>query len=1029
MEPIKKKTAWSNFRAKTKAQLSNIKMGKKGPGKDKKTHLKYRRSISVPDLRFAASHQLSSQHPILQSPCDDSMFFAGSSSPYCQSVAESGSSSPTFSEHSSIPDTPFYTRLASPPHASFPTEKVADPDVCVSPKRVMEVDSHAGTSPFLVEEASGQTERVGGAPYRVHSAPLIRPPVPAERHFFQANPVPAPAERPAAPKAISVSSEKKTTPVARKVNAPDSLSLPSEMSCASTTESGNSSPSEEQMDMDNDLMAMMEPMTPMSREMFIIGSAEDVPNTPNETSDYDTNSLLERIEGSVCASNETSDYDSNPLLERVEGSVCALRRGAATSLEVLTAMGQKVQYLLTINLKEGRNLVVRDRRGTSDPFVKFKIDGKTFYKSKVVNKNLNPAWNESFSYPVRDLEHKLYVKVYDRDLRSHDYMGGSCTSLNKLELEKTTELVLKLEDPNSKEADMGVIIIDACLSVRDGPTKRNRWMIRRRGSFGKGQSPAQGQQPQQPQQRGVDVKKNQVWSGVYSIVLVEGQDMPDVGQGDVYVRFRLGEQKFKSKNLCIKANPQWRETFDFNQLDGLELLQVEVCSKRGRKCEEFWGLLDIDLSRLPVQQRQLYTRVLDPGKGRLVFLITLTPCSGVSVSDLSSPPLDDLQTSERVRDHHSLKNSLKNMKDVGFVQIKVIKATDLASADLGGKSDPFCALELGNSKLQTQTIHKTLNPEWNKVFTLPIKDIHDVLVLTVYDDDRDKPPDFLGKVAVPLLSIHNGQAVTKHLKKDNLGSQSKGTISLEMDVIYNPVRAGIRSFGPTEIKFMEDNPKFNKKLLARNIYRVRRISGAILYTLQYIKSCFQWESTQRSITAFLIFVLTVWQWELFMLPLFLLLLIAWNYFQNTPGAVSHSQDLENMSVAEDDEEDEKESEKKGLMEKIHMVQETVLIVQNTLDEVASVAERIKNTFNWSVPFLSFLACIVFFGVTAALYFIPLRYIVMIWGVNKFTKKLRDPYAIDNNEMLDFLKRVPSDVQKVQYSELRAPAANPQRKKR
>lgn len=62
--------------------------------------------------------------------------------------------------------------------------------------------------------------------------------------------------------------------------------------------------------------------------------------------------------------------------------------------------------------------------------------------------------------------------------------------------------------------------------------------------------------------------------------------------------------------------------------------------------------LEIDLARLPVKQRQLYTRVLDPGKGRLVFLITLTPCTGVSVSDLRSPPLDDLETSERVLDQY-----------------------------------------------------------------------------------------------------------------------------------------------------------------------------------------------------------------------------------------------------------------------------------------------------------------------------------------------------------------------------------------
>lgn len=33
-------------------------------------------------------------------------------------------------------------------------------------------------------------------------------------------------------------------------------------------------------------------------------------------------------------------------------------------------------------------------------------------------------------------------------------------------------------------------------------------------------------------------------------------------------------------------------------------------------------------------------------------------------------------------------------------------------------------------------------------------------------------------------------------------------------------------------------------------------------------------------------------------------------------------------------------------------------------------------------------------------------------MNKFTKKLRNPYVIDNNELLDFLSRVPSDVQVV-----------------
>ncbi|MED6267045.1 Multiple C2 and transmembrane domain-containing protein 2, partial [Characodon lateralis] len=103
--------------------------------------------------------------------------------------------------------------------------------------------------------------------------------------------------------------------------------------------------------------------------------------------------------------------------------------------------------------------------------------------------------------------------------------------------------------------------------------------------------------------------------------------------------------------------------------------------------------------------------------------------------------------------------------------------------------------------------------------------------------------------------------------------------------------------------------------------------------------------------------------------------------------------------------------KKGLMDKIHMVQEVVLVVQNVLEEIANIGERVKNIFNWSVPFMSCLTCLVLFVAASLLYIIPLRYIVLVWGVNKFTKKLRNPYSIDSNEILDFLQRVPSDVQK------------------
>lgn len=43
------------------------------------------------------------------------------------------------------------------------------------------------------------------------------------------------------------------------------------------------------------------------------------------------------------------------------------------------------------------------------------------------------------------------------------------------------------------------------------------------------------------------------------------------------------------------------------------------------------------------------------------------------------------------------------------------------------------------------------------VLSSNVKDIHSVLEVTVYDEDRDRSADFLGKVAIPLLNVSRRQ--------------------------------------------------------------------------------------------------------------------------------------------------------------------------------------------------------------------------------------------------------------------------------
>ncbi|XP_063309761.1 multiple C2 and transmembrane domain-containing protein 1 [Pelobates fuscus] len=689
-------------------------------------------------------------------------------------------------------------------------------------------------------------------------------------------------------------------------------------------------------------------------------------------------------------------------------------------------------YQLEVTLKRGSNLAARDRGGTSDPYVKFKIGGKEVFRSKTVHKNLNPVWDEKVCLLTDNLREPLYVKVFDYDFGlQDDFMGSAFLDLTTLELQSSSanDIALNLKDPQHPDHILGMIHLAVTLSAKDNVCLDSTMIIKktwkRSSKF-------------QTQSLRLNDRKTQLWRGVVSITLIEGQELKAMdanGLSDPYVKFRLGHQKYKSKTLPKTLNPQWREQFDmhlFEEHGGV--IDITVWDKDAGKRDDFIGRCQVDLSALSKEQTHKLKLNLEEGEGWLILLVTLTASAAISISDLSVSCLEDQKTREDIQKRYSLMRSFSNITDVGFLQVKVIRAEGLMAADVTGKSDPFCVVELNNDRLMTHTVYKNLKPEWSKVFTFNITDIHSVLEVTVYDEDRDRSADFLGKVAIPLLTIQNGEQKAYVLKNKQLTGPTKGVIYLEIDVIFNAVKASLGTLVPKEQKYIEEEPRLSKQLLLRNFIRMKRRVMVLINAAFYINSCFDWDSPQRSLAAFLLFLLVVWNFELYMIPLALLLLLVWNYFLIVSGKDTRMQDMVVEDMLEDEEEeddkDDKDSEKKGFMNKLYAIQEVCVSVQSILDEVASIGERIKNTFNWTVPFLTWLAIMALCVLTAVLYFIPLRYIVLAWGINKFTKKIRSPYMIDNNEVLDFLSRVPSDVQVVQYRELKPdPNQSPSKRKK
>ncbi|XP_062985672.1 multiple C2 and transmembrane domain-containing protein 1 isoform X2 [Elgaria multicarinata webbii] len=701
-----------------------------------------------------------------------------------------------------------------------------------------------------------------------------------------------------------------------------------------------------------------------------------------------------------------------------EGSGSPARINPAGTSNAELSLTDPGMYQLDITLKRGHNLAARDRRGTSDPYVKFKIGGKEIFRSKTIHKNLNPVWEERSSIIIENLREQLYIKVFDYDFGlQDDFMGSAFLDLNSLEQNRPIDVTLSLKDPHYPDQDLGTILLSVLLT----PKEQQREVFQTQSI------------------RLSDLhRKSQLWRGIVSITLIEGRElraMDPNGLSDPYVKFRLGHQKCKSKIMPKTLNPQWREQFDlhiYEERGGI--IDITVWDKDAGKKDDFIGRCQVDLSTLSKEQTHKLELPLEEGEGYLVLLVTLTASATVSISDLSINALEDLKEQEELLKRYSLVRMFHNIKDVGFLQVKVIRAEGLMAADVTGKSDPFCVVELSNDRLLTHTVYKNLNPEWNKIFTFNIKDIHSVLEVTVYDEDRDRSADFLGKVAIPLLSIQNGEQKAYVLKNKQLTGPTKGVIYLEIDVIFNAVKASLRTLMPKEQKYIEEENRISKQLLLRNFMRTKRCIMVLINAAYYINSCFDWDSPPRSLAAFLLFLFVTWNFELYMIPLVLLLLLVWNYFLIISGKDNRQHDTVVEDMLEDEEEeddrDDKDSEKKGFMNKLYAIQEVCVSVQNILDEVASFGERIKNTFSWTVPFLSWLAIVALCVFTVILYFIPLRYIVLVWGINKFTKKLRSPYAIDNNELLDFLSRVPSDVQVVQYQELKQdPTHSPSKRKK
>jgi hypothetical protein len=90
---------------------------------------------------------------------------------------------------------------------------------------------------------------------------------------------------------------------------------------------------------------------------------------------------------------------------------------------------------LRVDVMDAADLPSADRNGFSDPYCKFRLNGKEVYKTKIQKKTLHPAWNEFFEVQIPSRTAADFkVDVYDWDFGDKaDHLGSAALNLQVLD--------------------------------------------------------------------------------------------------------------------------------------------------------------------------------------------------------------------------------------------------------------------------------------------------------------------------------------------------------------------------------------------------------------------------------------------------------------------------------------------------------------------------------------------------------------------------------------------------------------------
>ncbi|PIN13548.1 putative Ca2+-dependent phospholipid-binding protein [Handroanthus impetiginosus] len=184
---------------------------------------------------------------------------------------------------------------------------------------------------------------------------------------------------------------------------------------------------------------------------------------------------------------------------------------------------------ISITVVEGKDLVVKDKIGKSDPYVKLQY-GKAIKRTKSVPRSSNTTWNQKFEFDEIGGGEYLKVKCYTEETFGDESIGSARVNLEGLVDGSVRDVYIPLEKVNSGELRVQI----EATRVEDSESSR-----------------------------GSHASSTNGW---IELVLIEARDLVAAdlrGTSDPYVRVYYGNLKKSTKVMFKTLNPKWHQTLEF----------------------------------------------------------------------------------------------------------------------------------------------------------------------------------------------------------------------------------------------------------------------------------------------------------------------------------------------------------------------------------------------------------------------------------------------------------------------------------